>query len=133
MSSRMYKKISSSLEELLKTLADRTRLRLLNLMRDQEICVCFLVEALKTSQPKISRHLAYLRRSGLVEARRDGLWMHYKIVRPADETQARVLDQVLTSAAEDPQMKKDYERLASACCAPKLITLRRAPTPAPIT
>ena len=128
----MYKSQKNTvLENLLKTLADRTRLRLLNLMGDHEICVCFLVEALNTSQPKISRHLAYLRRSGLVAARREGLWMHYRIVRPSDKHLAAVLDQVLQSAASDLEMKKDLARLNSACCAPKLITLQRAPAPAP--
>jgi ArsR family transcriptional regulator len=130
----MYKsQKSSGLENLLKTLADRTRLRLLNLMGDHEICVCFLVEGLNTSQPKISRHLAYLRRTGLVAARREGLWMHYRIVRPADKNLASVLDQVLQSSAHDPEMKKDLARLNSACCAPKLITLQRAPAPSPAT
>jgi ArsR family transcriptional regulator len=121
-----------TLDALLKTLADRTRLRLLNLMGDHEICVCFLVEGLKTSQPKISRHLAYLRRSGLVAARREGLWMHYRIIRPKDANLARVLNSVLESTARDPEMKRDLARLNSACCAPKLITLQRAPAPAPV-
>ncbi len=128
----MSLKKKTTLDSLLKTLADRTRLRLLNLMGDHEICVCFLVEAVKTSQPKISRHLAYLRRSGIVAARREGLWMHYRINRPKDATLARVLDEVLRSAAHDPEMKKDLARLNSACCAPKLITLQRAPAPAPV-
>ncbi len=127
------KKKASGLDTLLKTLADRTRLRLLNLMGDHEMCVCFLVEGLQTSQPKISRHLAYLRRSGLVSSRREGLWMHYRINRPADPNLARVLDEVLQSSAHDPEMKRDLARLNSACCAPKLITLQRAPAPAPIT
>ena len=59
-------------------LGDNTRLRLLNLMGDQEICVCYFVEILEQPQPKISRHLAYLRRAGIVAARRDGKWMHYR-------------------------------------------------------
>ena len=122
-----------TLDTLLKTLADRTRLRLLNLMGDHEICVCFLVEGLQTSQPKISRHLAYLRRSGLVTARREGLWMHYRINLPKDANLARVLGEVLQSAARDPEMRKDLARLNSACCAPKLITLQRAPAPAPVS
>ncbi|MBP7475718.1 MAG: metalloregulator ArsR/SmtB family transcription factor, partial [Pyrinomonadaceae bacterium] len=63
------------LEDLFAALADRTRLRLLNLMRDGEVCVCFFAEALGTNNPKISRHLAYLKRTGLVSARRDGKWM----------------------------------------------------------
>ena len=130
----MYKSQKNiGLAELLKTLADRTRLRLLNLMGDHEICVCFLVEGLQTSQPKISRHLAYLRRSGVVAARREGLWMHYRIIRPKDAALARVLDEVLRSAARDPEMQKDLARLNTACCAPNLVTLQRAPALAPVT
>ena len=71
-------------ELLFKALADRTRLRLLNLMSCGEVCVCFFVEVLGVSQPKISRHLAYLRRAGVVAARRDGKWMHYRVSTPAD-------------------------------------------------
>ena len=70
-------------------LADRTRLRLINLMGADELCVCFFVEVLKTNQPKISRHLAYLRRAGIVDARREGQWMHYRIAEPADPDAAR--------------------------------------------
>src|SRR5271169_1690377 len=68
------------LDLLFRALADRTRLRLLNLIADREICVCYFVEILRTSQPKISRHLAYLRRAGIVAARRQGRWMHYRLV-----------------------------------------------------
>src|ERR687892_1591378 len=72
------------LEEFFRALADGTRLRLLNLLGEDEVCVCFLVEALKLSQPKISRHLAYLRRAGIVLTRRDGKWMHYRAALPSD-------------------------------------------------
>src|SRR5689334_25409197 len=81
-------------EVLFRALADQTRLRLLNLIGDDEVCVCFLVEILKAPQPKISRHLAYLRRAGVVVARRQGSWMHYRVVPPADEDAARVFDGV---------------------------------------
>jgi ArsR family transcriptional regulator len=119
------------LETLLRTLADRTRLRLLNLMRDQEVCVCFFVEALQTSQPKISRHLAYLRRSGLVNARREGLWQHYRIIPPADASVSRVLIETLKAFANDKDAQRDYQRLGRACCAPeKFIKLQPAPLPA---
>src|SRR5688572_5299331 len=74
-----------------RALADRTRLRILNLMRNEEVCVCFFVEILKTHQPKVSRHLAYLRKAGIVGARREGPWMHYRILEPADPDAARVL------------------------------------------
>src|ERR1700693_6016039 len=70
------------LDLLLRALPDRPRLRLLNLIADREICVCYFVEILGISQPKISRHLAYLRRAGIVAARRQGRWMHYRLVAP---------------------------------------------------
>ena len=72
------------IELLFKALADRTRLRVIHLIGNDEVCVCFFVEVLKTNQPKVSRHLAYLRRAGLVSTRRDGKWMHYRLVEPSD-------------------------------------------------
>jgi ArsR family transcriptional regulator len=74
---------SYDLALLFAALADCTRLRLLNLMNGKEVCVCYFVEILGQSQPKISRHLAYLRRADIVTARREGKWMHYKIVESA--------------------------------------------------
>lgn len=111
-------------------LADKTRLRLLNLMRDSEICVCFFTEVLNESQPKISRHLAYLRNAGIVEARRDGKWMHYRIIKPESDQAATVLQDTLDWLASEEEMRKDYEKLAVACCAPVApITIMRAPKP----
>ncbi len=122
------------LETLLRALADRTRLRLLNLMRERELCVCYCVEALDDSQPKISRHLAYLRRSGLVEARREGLWQHYSIAVPQDPALARVLREALNALAEDREMQRDLQRLERACCNPaKFIKLTPAPLPAKVS
>ena len=83
-------------------LADRTRLRLLNLMRSGEVCVCFFAGTLGTNNPKISLHLSYLKRAGLVTARRDGKWMNYSLRRPKDEKAAEVFDatmKMLESAA----------------------------------
>ena len=115
-----------------RALADRTRLRLLNLMRSEEVCVCFFVEILKTHQPKISRHLAYLRKAGIVEARRDGAWMHYRIDQPSDPDAAQVLNQVLAWLANDREMQKDRQRLVKVCCAPQLpVAIKGAPRPAP--
>lgn len=99
-------------------LADRTRLRLINLMGNDEVCVCFFVEILEVGQPKVSRHLAYLRRAGLVEARREGTWMHYRVVEPADADAARVLADVRAWLANDPDMQKDRKKLVKVCCAP---------------
>ena len=118
-------------EQFFKALADRTRLRLLNLLRNEEVCVCFFVETLKTNQPKISRHLAYLRRAGIVGVRREGQWMHYRIVEPADADAARVLQDVLSWLASDQEMQRDRERLIKVCCAPQLpISIQGAPRPA---
>ncbi|HZI86631.1 MAG TPA: metalloregulator ArsR/SmtB family transcription factor [Pyrinomonadaceae bacterium] len=119
-----------SIEELFKALADRTRLRLINLMGDDEVCVCFFVEVLKLNQPKISRHLAYLRKAGVVVSRRDGKWMHYRIVEPPDPRAANIFREVRASLANDTGMKRDRARLAQICCAPNLpVQLKKAPRP----
>ena len=117
-------------ELLFRALADRTRLRLLNLMQSEEVCVCFFVEVLKTNQPKISRHLAYLRRAGIVDARREGQWIHYRIVQPDDAGAASVLKDVMSWLAGDQEMRRDRERLIKVCCAPQLpISIQGAPRP----
>jgi ArsR family transcriptional regulator len=119
-----------NLELFFAALADRTRLRLLNLMKDGEVCVCFFVEILKTNQPKISRHLAYLRRAGIVGARREGQWIHYRVVEPDDAGAARVLKDVMSWLAGDQEMQRDRERLIKVCCAPQLpISIKGAPRP----
>lgn len=122
--------ISSKMETFFTALADKTRLRLLNLMREDEVCVCFFTEVLGDSQPKISRHLAYLRNSGLVESRRDGKWMHYRISMPEDAGQQKILRETLEWLASQEDLKKDYEKLAKVCCAPNApVTIARAPKP----
>ena len=122
------------MELLFRALADRTRLRLLNLMGDDEVCVCFFVEVLRTNQPKISRHLAYLRRAGVVAARREGKWMHYRIIQPPDPHAARIFHEVRAWLAEESEMRRDRVRLRNVCCAPQPpIQLRGAPRPASLT
>jgi ArsR family transcriptional regulator len=112
-------------------LSDRTRLRLLNLMNGREVCVCYFVEILGQSQPKISRHLAYLRRAGIASARREGKWMHYRMRRPADAGAAAILDSTLGSFASDREMQADLARQGRACCEPRrFVTLQGAPVPA---
>ncbi|MGC1293876.1 MAG: metalloregulator ArsR/SmtB family transcription factor [Alloacidobacterium sp.] len=118
------------LVRLFAALADPTRLRLLNLMSGREVCVCYFVEILNQSQPKISRHLAYLRRAGIVEARREGKWMHYRIERPDDTRAASILDATLKSFETDRSMQADLARLGQACCEPqRFVTLQGAPMP----
>lgn len=122
-----------NLAVLFAALADRTRLRLLNLMNGREVCVCYFVEILKQGQPKISRHLAYLRRAGIVAARREGKWIHYKIVLPADHGAAAILRETLRALGEEKEMQMDLSRLDRACCAPqKMGALDGAPLPIPI-
>lgn len=114
-------------------LGDRTRLRLLNLIADGEVCVCYLVDVLGESQPKISRHLAYLRRAGVVQARREGKWMHYRMAGKLDSEAQAVLTAVLAALANDKQMQADLTRFAHACCAPqRLVMPEGVPAPRPV-
>ena len=124
------KKTSETLETVFLALGDRTRLRLLNLMHEGEVCVCFFVEVLDEPQPKISRHLAMLRKAGLVTARRDAKWMHYSIADLGNSTAQEIVARTLATLANDPEMKRDRAALSTACCSsrtPQL--LKRAPKP----
>ncbi|HET6168920.1 MAG TPA: metalloregulator ArsR/SmtB family transcription factor [Terracidiphilus sp.] len=119
-----------NVERFFQALGDNTRLRLLNLMGDQEICVCYFVEILGQPQPKISRHLAYLRSAGIVTARREGKWMHYRIATPPHIGAKQVLRQTLAWLKEEKSMQADRGRLTKACCAPKrTAALEGAPLP----
>ena len=121
-----------SLDLLFRALADSTRLRLLNLIADREICVCYFVEILDISQPKVSRHLAYLRRAGIVTSRRQGKWMHYRLSVPKDQGVACILAETLKHLKQKPEMRKDVSRLNAACCAPQNYELpHTAPHPSP--
>ena len=112
-------------------LADRTRRRILNLMREHEICVYFFTEILDVSQPKISRHLAYLRNAGLVSARRDGKWMYYRIAEPEDFYAAQILQDTLDWLASQERMQQDYEKLNMICGLQASVqeTISQAPKP----
>ena len=119
-----------ALDLLFRALADPTRLRLLNLIADREICVCFFVEILGISQPKISRHLAYLRRAGIVAARRQGRWMHYRLLAPQDPVASSILKETLTHLHKRPEMRRELAKLDSACCKPGEFELpEKAPQP----
>lgn len=126
----MSSHIFGEMELLFRALADRTRLRLLNLIGDDEVCVCFFVAVLGTNQPMISRHLAYLRRAGLVRGRREGKWMHYRVVDPANPAARRIFGEVRRWLAGDPRMQRDRKQLARICCSPRaLVQLGGAPVP----
>ncbi len=120
----------SQMETLFLALADKTRLRLLNLMREDEICVCYFTEVLGESQPKISRHLAYLRNAGLVSARREGKWMNYSIEMPENPSAAKLLRDTLDWLETQDDLRADFKRLEKVCCAVDVpLTIARAPTP----
>lgn len=124
------KKNLSEMENLYISLSDKTRLRLLNLMREDEICVCFFTEVLDESQPKISRHLAYLRKAELVEARREGKWIHYRIKFPENAFAREILYDTLEWLKSDEQMQKEYENLVEVCCSLDVpMTIAKAPKP----
>lgn len=117
-------------------LADRTRLRLINLIGEDEVCVCFFVEVIGTNQPKISRHLAYLKKADLVSVRRDWKWSHYRIVEPENERAAKVFREVREWIKDDPEMRRDKTQLMKMCCAPvakQPVTIQGAPRPKSIT
>ena len=129
----MATKKTFDVERFFQALGDNTRLRLLNLMGEQEVCVCYFVEILEAPQPKISRHLAYLRRAGIVGARREGKWMHYRIVMPPHIGASQILRQTLEWLRDDRKMQADRAKMAKACCSPsKYALLDGAPPPTTI-
>ena len=109
-----------NMETLFKALADATRLRILGLLLAGEVCVCDIHESLKIPQPKASRHLAYLRRAGLVETRREGLWIHYRLATPADPVLAVIVQAVGHALTHADAVRRDGERLQkrTGCCVP---------------
>ncbi len=106
------------MEALFKALADSTRLRILALLTGGEICVCHIHESLRIPQPKASRHLAYLRRAGLVEARKEGLWVHYRLSEPPDAVVRTLMETALHTLGHAESTRKDGERLKkeTGCC-----------------
>jgi ArsR family transcriptional regulator len=118
------------LELFFAALADRTRLRLINLIGGDEVCVCFFAEVVETNQPKISRHLAYLKKAGLVAARREGKWIHYRLVEPKNEMAAKIFRDVRELIKKEEEMRRDTAKLVQVCCSPQApVTLQRAPRP----
>jgi ArsR family transcriptional regulator len=121
------------LEIVFKALADKTRLRILALLGNNEVCVCHIHDSLELPQPTVSRHLAYLRRTGLVTARRDGVWMHYQVSRSLDPVvrgvvgaAVDVLKRVPVAAQDQRQFRRSFGELyvldspgGGSCCAPR--------------
>ena len=107
-----------ALTEIYAALADPTRLRILSLLAEDEICVCHIHASLDVPQPTASRHLAYLRKSGLVEARRDGIWMHYRLAKIDNPVVAQVVKAALHALTHTAIAAKDEQRLQVALQAP---------------
>jgi ArsR family transcriptional regulator len=121
------------LESLFKALADKTRLRILALLGNNEVCVCHIHDSLGIPQPTVSRHLAYLRKSGLVAARRDGVWMHYQVskslspvVHDVVTATVNALQQLPATTEDRKQFQRAFGQLyvldtpaGGACCAPR--------------
>jgi ArsR family transcriptional regulator, arsenate/arsenite/antimonite-responsive transcriptional repressor len=121
------------LEDLFKALADKTRLRILALLGNNEVCVCHMHDSLKLPQPTVSRHLAYLRKSGLLEARRDGVWMHYQLSRSLSPLVRGIVGAAVDALQQLPATSEDRKQFArafgqlyvletpsgGACCAPR--------------
>ncbi len=105
--------------DVFRAFADPTRLRILNLLAEGEACVCDLCSVLDETQPKVSRHLAYLRRAGLVDVRQEGKWKHYRIKRDARGLERTLINCVKSRLREIDVLQEDLERLRSAqgaCC-----------------
>src|SRR5215471_12921513 len=101
----------TQLEQLFKALADATRLRILGLLLGGEICVCHIHKSLRISQPKASRHLAYLRRAGLVATRRDGLWIYYRLADVTDPVVLTIRQAVTHALGHVEAIRRDAQRL----------------------
>src|ERR1700754_1345613 len=102
------------LEDTFKALADRTRLRILTLLGNNEVCVCHIHDSLGLPQPTASRHLAYLRKSGLVDARRDGVWMHYRVSTSLDPVIQKVVSAAVAALLDIPATSQDRKQFARA-------------------
>ena len=116
----MYTKAPKiSVAAMFRAFSDRTRLRIMHLLQPGELCVCDLVAVLNVPQPKISRHLSYLRRAGLVKARKEGLWSYYRLAPATGEFHRKLLDCVATCFTDVPELAQDAAELderRATCC-----------------
>jgi ArsR family transcriptional regulator, arsenate/arsenite/antimonite-responsive transcriptional repressor len=117
---RMNKQTAEPLDvsiELFKAFADPVRLRVLNLLAAGEVCVCNLHTALDLPQSTVSRHLAYLRKRGLVLGRKDGLWVHYRLAKPSGELHRSLIGSLGVCSKEIHALKQDRHNLnRGSCC-----------------
>ena len=117
-------KTTNRVDLIFRAFSDRTRLRILNLLRGGELCVCDLIDVIGAPQAKISRHLAYLRKAGLVRARKEGLWQYYSLIEPRGSFHAKMMECLQCCFKDVPELVKDATRLGrkprctavSQCC-----------------
>jgi ArsR family transcriptional regulator len=100
-----------TVEMMFKALSDETRLRMVNLLLERELCVCEVMEVIGSTQSKTSRHLAYLKNAGLTKSRREGLWMHYSLKRPRSGVHRKLLETVKESRREVSLLRRDLKKL----------------------
>lgn len=118
--SQMLQTSRFPVDRLFRAFSDRTRLRILSLLKDGELCVCDLVSVLRVPQPTASRHLAYLRRAGLVRVRKERSWNYYSLAEPRNSFHAKLLECLGSCFAEVPELGRDGARRAKSkiakCC-----------------
>jgi ArsR family transcriptional regulator len=105
------------LERYFKALADSNRLRILNLLMHGELCVCDIQYVLQASQPNVSRHLCYLKNSGLVLDRRDGSRMFYRLAAPMGRNKKRLFYFFQDASRDEEQLRADKKRMKEAVAA----------------
>ena len=108
--------VKSRVDVMFRAFSDRTRLRILHLLRSGELCVCDLVRVIGSPQPKISRHLKYLRKAGLVLSRREGLWMYYRLTPATGSFHNKLLECLGCCFGDVPELAKDAKKLGKSCC-----------------
>src|SRR5690349_2632106 len=104
-----------SLTKLFRALGDETRLRIVALLAHGELCVCHIEKALELSQPNVSRHLGILRMAGVVDARRDGTWVYYKLADQEHAAVQEVLASVTKAFGAERAIRSDHVKLRKAC------------------
>jgi ArsR family transcriptional regulator len=115
----------TEMETVFKALADTTRLRILGLLLTGEVCVCHIHESLRIPQPKASRHLAYLRRAGLVDTRKEGLWVYYRLAASSDPVLSTIQQAIMHALRHLDAVKRDASRLRkkTGCCPPTAVEM----------
>src|SRR5688500_1253914 len=108
-------------DKMFRAFSDRTRLRILHLLREGELCVCDLIAVIGKPQPTISRHLSYLRKAGLVKARKEGLWQYYSLTRPRNCFHEKLLDCLTSCFGAVPELAKDGKSYGLTANKPQLL------------